>query len=52
MKFWQKPAGFSAKISFRHSGSVNYLWNKMKDASSDSGIIKNALLPVKFIILK
>ncbi|MCP4103940.1 MAG: winged helix-turn-helix transcriptional regulator, partial [Desulfobacteraceae bacterium] len=33
MKFWQKPAGFSAKISFRHSfESVNYFWNKMKDA--------------------
>ncbi|MCP4350007.1 MAG: hypothetical protein GY795_31390 [Desulfobacterales bacterium] len=32
MKFWQKPAGFSAKISFRHSGSANCFWNKMKDA--------------------
>ncbi|MCP4105246.1 MAG: hypothetical protein GY749_06880, partial [Desulfobacteraceae bacterium] len=26
-----EPGG-SAKISFRHSGSANYFWNKMKDA--------------------
>ncbi|MCP4353777.1 MAG: hypothetical protein GY795_50665 [Desulfobacterales bacterium] len=33
MKFWQKPAGFSAKISFRHSfESVSCFSDKMKDA--------------------
>ncbi len=27
MKFWQKPAGFSAKISFRHSFEKQTDWD-------------------------